>query len=159
MRRTRSALSVLFAALALTVALAAAPACADDKSDVANVVQRFVAGFNAGDVKLVADMSLDDMSIIDEFPPYEWHGPGTMMKWLGDYDADAKKNGITPGPVTLGKPRHVDVAGDRAYVVVPTTYEFTQKGKAVKETGATLSVALQKVAAGWRIVAWAWSKG
>jgi ketosteroid isomerase-like protein len=144
--------------LALSV-LAVAPAVADDKTDVMAQVNQFTEGFNKGDVKMAVATCADQTSIIDEFPPYEWHGAGACAKWAADYDADAKKNGITPGPVTLGKPRHVDVAGDRAYVVVPTTYEFTQKGKAVKETGATLCVALQKAAAGWRIVAWTWSKG
>ena len=144
--------------LALTV-LAAAPAAADDKTDVMVPVNQFTDGFNKGDVKTAVAACADQASIIDEFPPYEWHGAGTCEKWAADYDADAKKNGITPGSVTLAKPRHIDVAGDRAYVVVPATYEFTQKGKAVKQTGATLSIALQKLPAGWRIVAWAWATG
>jgi hypothetical protein len=144
--------------LALSV-LVAAPAFADDKTDVMKVVNQFIDGFNKGDVKSAVATCADEASIIDEFPPYEWHGAGACSKWAADFDADSKKNDITPGPVTLGKPRHNDVTGDRAYVVLPVTYEFTQKGKAVKQTGATLAVALQKVAAGWRIVAWTWSKG
>ena len=52
----------------------------------------------------------------------------------------------------------MDVAGDRAYVVVPTNYAFKQKGKPVKETGSTMALALQKVASGWRIIGWAWAK-
>ena len=77
---------------------------------------------------------------------------------MNDYDSDAKKNGITDGAVTLGSPRHVDITADHAYVVVPTNYTYKQKGKAVKETGSMLTVALQKGAAGWRITGWAWSK-
>jgi ketosteroid isomerase-like protein len=144
--------------LALSV-LAAVPVVADDKTDVMVQVNQFTDGFNKGDVKMAVATCADQTSIIDEFSPYEWHGAGACAKWAADYDADTKKNGITPGPVTLGKPRHIDVAGDRAYVVVPATYEFTQKGRAVKETHSTLTVALQKGAAGWRIVAWTWSKG
>ena len=74
------------------------------------------------------------------------------------YDADVKKNGITDGFVTLGKPRHVDVVGDHAYVVVPATYTWKQNGKPMKESGSTFTLALQKVGTGWRIVAWTWSK-
>ena len=144
--------------LALSV-LAASPAAADENTDVMVPVHQFIDGFNKGDVKTAVAACADQTSIIDEFPPYEWNGAGACAKWAADYDADTKKNGITPGPVTLARPRHINVAGDRAYVVVPTDYAFTQKGKAVKQTHATLTVALQKGAAGWRIVAWTWSTG
>jgi hypothetical protein len=144
--------------LALSI-LAAAPAAAEDKADVMTTVHQFIDGFNKGDVKTAVAACADQASIIDEFPPYEWHGAGACAQWAADFDADAKKNGITPGAVTLGKPRHLDVTGDRAYVVVPTEYAFKQRGKAVKEKGATLAVALQKGAAGWRMVAWTWAKG
>ena len=74
-------------------------------------VQGLVDAFNKGDTNAVVAASADEMCIIDEFPPYEWHGAGTCSKWLADYDADAKKNGITDGKVTIGKPRHVELAG------------------------------------------------
>jgi ketosteroid isomerase-like protein len=142
----------------LLVVLAAAPAVATDQADVMAPIYQFIDGFNKGDVKSAVAACADQASIIDEFAPYEWHGAGACSQWAAAFDADAKKNGITPGAVTLGKPRHVDVTGDNAYVVVPTDYAFKQKGKAVKEKGSTLTVALQKGAAGWRITAWTWSK-
>jgi len=144
--------------LALSL-LAAAPAVADDKTDAAAVVHQFIDAFDKGDVKAAVATCADEASIIDEFPPYSWHGAGACSQWAADFDADAKKNGITPGAVTLGKTRHLDVVGDRAYVVVPAAYAYNQKGKAVNETGATLTVALQKGAAGWRMVAWTWARG
>ena len=67
-------------------------------------------------MKAVAATCADQAFIIDEFPPHEWHGAGACAKWMDDYDADAKKNGITDGIVTLGVPLHVDVTADRAYV-------------------------------------------
>ena len=36
---------------------------------------------------------------------------------------------------------------------------FKVKGQQVTQTGAVFTVALQKVAEAWRIVAWAWAKG
>src|SRR5215813_13903459 len=92
----------------------------------------FVQWFNRGDVKTAVATRADQTSIIDEFPPHEWHGAGACSTWAKDYDADAKKNQITDGVVTLGKPRHVDINGDRAYVVVPADYAFKMKGKPVK---------------------------
>jgi ketosteroid isomerase-like protein len=144
-------------ALAVTI-LAAAPAAATDQADVMAPIYQFIDGFNKGDVKSAVAACADQTSIIDEFAPYEWHGTGACSHWAAAFDADAKKNGITPGAVKLGKPRHVDVTGNHAYVVVPTDYAFTQKGKPVKEKGSTLTVALEKEAAGWRITAWTWSK-
>jgi hypothetical protein len=61
--------------------------------------------------------------------------------------------------VTLAEPRHVDVMGDRAYVVAPATMTFKVHDKQVSQTGSTFTVALQKLPNGWRITAWAWSKG
>jgi hypothetical protein len=52
----------------------------------------------------------------------------------------------------------LDVTADRAYVVVPADYTYKQKGKAMKQTGSILTVALQKGSAGWRITGWAWSR-
>jgi ketosteroid isomerase-like protein len=144
-------------ALALAGSTGVHSAAAQDPAVMATVNQ-FVSSFNQGDVKAAAATCADQTSIIDEFPPYAWDGAGACLKWMADYDADAKKNGITDGVVTLGAPRHVDISGDRAYVVVPADYEYKQNGQPVKEAGSTLTVALQKSAAGWRITAWSWAK-
>jgi len=147
------------ASTALAVAvLAAAPAPSSEKTAVMAIVHHFVDGFNKGDTKSAAAACSDQASIIDEFPPHEWHGAGACLAWMNDFDADAKKNEITDGSVTLDKPLHIDVAGDRAYVVVPANYEFKMKGKPEKETASILTVALRKEAAGWRITGWSWAK-
>jgi len=142
----------------VAVALVAGPVIASDKTDVMVPVHQFIDGFNKGDVKSALSACADQASIIDEFAPYEWHGAGACASWANDFGADAKKNGITDGSVTLGTARHIDVTGDRAYVVVPATYAYKMNGKPAKEAGARLTVALQKGAAGWRITAWSWSK-
>ena len=145
--------------IALAVAvLAAAPTAASEKTDVMVSVQQFVDAFNKGDTKTAAAACADQTSIIDEFPPHEWHGVGACSRWMNDYDADARKNGITDGIVTLSNPRHINITADRAYVVVPANYTFKKKGKLVKETGSMFTLALQKGEAGWRITGWAWAK-
>jgi hypothetical protein len=147
----------IFAALAVAL-LAAGPTFASDKTDVMVTVNQFLDGFNKGDTKALLAACADQTSIIDEFPPHEWHGAGACSKWVDDFDADAKKNGITDGIVTLGDPRHVDVTADHAYVVIPADYAFKQKGKAAKETGSIMTLTLQKGRAGWHITGWAWAK-
>ena len=155
MRKTILALPLVIAAL---VCATGATAASSDKSDAMVPVNQFVDGLNKGDAKSAVAACADETSIIDEFPPHVWNGSGACQKWIDDFGADAQKKGLTKPLVTLGKPRHVDVTGDRAYVVVPATYSYTLKGKAMKEPNCTLTVALQKAAAGWRIAAWSWSK-
>jgi len=150
MRKTLFALAV--------AALVAGPVAANERTDAMVPVRQFIDGFNKGDVKTAVAACAEQTSIIDEFPPHEWHGPGACANWANDFDADAKKNGITDGKVTLGNPRHIDITADRAYVVVPADYAYKQKGKAVKESGSLLTLALQKGAAGWRITGWSWTK-
>jgi ketosteroid isomerase-like protein len=151
-------IAFIIAVLLLGTAVAQNRKAGSENKAVTAVVHQFVDSFNKGDMKTAAAACADQTSIIDEFPPHEWHGSGACAKWMDDYDADAKKNGITDGKVTLGAPRHVDVSADRAYVVVPADYVYKQKSKPVKETASMLTVALQKIGDAWKITSWAWSK-
>jgi hypothetical protein len=144
--------------VAFAVALTAAPAVASDKTDVMAAVNRFNDGMNKGDTKTALATCATPSSIIDEFPPYGWQGATACADWATDFDAYNKKSGITDSFATLGKPRHVDISGDRAYAVIPATYTYKQKGKKVTESGSLLTAALQKSTAGWVITGWAWSK-
>jgi hypothetical protein len=147
--------------VAFAVALVVGPAAASEKSEKTEVmapVHQFIDGLNKGDTKTALAACAAPSSVIDEFPPYGWQGATACADWANDFAADSKKNGITDAIVTLGKPRHVDITGDRAYVVVPTTYTYKQKGKPVTESGSILTAALQKSAAGWRMTGWAWTK-
>lgn len=142
---------------AKTAAKPAAQGMSGEKGAVMAVIKEFEHDFNTGDsswMKLCADQT----SIIDEFAPYAWSGSNACKQWSDDYADDAKKNGVTEPSVTLGRPRHLDVSGDRAYVVMPAAYDYKQNGKPMKEAASTLTVALQKTAAGWRIASWAWGK-
>jgi len=144
--------------LALTIAaFTTAPLAASDKTEVMTPIHQFANGLNTGDLKSAVAACADDMCIIDEVAPHEWHGAGACSKWLEDFGADAKKNGITDTNVKLRKPRHVDVTGNRAYVLLPADYSFKQNGKRMKEKGL-LTIALQKTDAVWLISGWAWSK-
>jgi len=87
-------------------------------------VHQFTDGFNKGDTKSAVAACADQTSISDEFAPHEWHGAGACEKWANDYDADAKKHGVTDGIVTLGRACRVDVTDNYAYVVVPASYKF-----------------------------------
>ena len=140
--------------IALTVGLAGA----SDRADVMATVNRFNDSLNKGDVKTAVATCASPSAIIDEFPPYGWQSATACADWANDFDAFNKKNGITDPVATFGKPRHVDITGDRAYVVIPASYAYKLKGKKVTESGSTMTVALHKTAGGWIITGWAWSK-
>jgi ketosteroid isomerase-like protein len=128
-----------------------------EQAEVLKVVNQMNDAFNKGDTKTVFALATDEMSIIDSIPPHEWHGPGAFAKWFADFDADAKKHGITDGTVTISKAKHVEVTGDCAYVVVAATLNYKQNGKPQKEAAAW-TFALVKAKDGWRITGWAWAK-
>ena len=148
----------VLSAVALVLLFAGA-AFASDAADVMKPVHQFIDGFNKGDAKTALAACAEEAYIIDEFPPYEWHGAGACSSWANAFEAEAKKDAISEPMVTLGKPKHVDVSNDRAYVVVPATYSFKQNGKPMKESNAMMIFTLQKSGAGWNITAWTWSKG
>jgi ketosteroid isomerase-like protein len=139
--------------------LVAGPVAASDKTDIIAVVHQFADGINKGDVKSAVATCAEQTSIIDDFAPHEWHGSGACAKWWSDFDASDKAAGITEVLVTLGKARHVDITGDRAYVVNPASLTYKEKGKAIRQTGSVWTVALHKDASGWHITGWAWSDG
>ena len=145
----------LVIALALTV-IAAKPALASQENDVMVPVRQFITGFDKGDRKMAQAACVDGVFIIDDFPPHAWGGSDAISKWLHDLDTFEKENGTSDPSVILGKPRHVDVTGAHAYVVVPAKLSYKKKGQLVKETGV-MTLVLRKGAAGWRIVAWSWA--
>ena len=129
-----------------------------NKSDVVAKIHQFIDGFNRGDAKTALAACAPSASIIDEFPPHEWEGADACAEWANAYAADAKRNGITDGIVTLGEPWYLSVTGARAYAVVPATYAYKEHGKPVTEQNSIFTVALKKTSAGWLITGWAWSK-
>ena len=145
----------LFTALAASALLAGA-ASATDKTDVMSVIHQWIDGFNKGDMKSMAAACAEQAAIIDDFAPHEWHGPGTCARWSRDFQAYAQAGEITEPAVIIGKPWHIDVTADRAYVVAPTTFAFKRKGQPVTDKGI-ITMALQKNANVWRITGWAWA--
>lgn len=128
-------------------------------TDPMEAVRRFADDFNKADVKAIAATFAVPASILDGLPPHVWQGPTACEDWYRDVMAASEREGTTGYFVTLGEPWHVDVNSDRAYVVVPATMTFRAQDKQVTQSGSIFTVALRKLAEGWRITAWAWAKG
>ena len=128
-------------------------------TDPMETVRRYIDCFNKSDVKGMAAACDASLSILDGLPPHVWHGPTATEDWHRDVIAAGAREGATDYSVAVGEPRHVQVTGDRSYVVVPATMAFRLHGQPATQAGSALTLALRKVDAEWRIMAWAWAKG
>ncbi len=122
-------------------------------------MRQYIDAFNRSDAKTMAATFAVPGSILDGMAPHIWQGATAAQDWYRDVLLEGKQHGASGYVVTLSEPRHLNVTGDNAYVVVPASMTFKVHGKQVTQTGATFTVALRKLAEGWRIGAWAWAKG
>jgi len=143
-------------ALAL-VFLAGSLHAQQDQTAVLATIYQFVDGFNKGNVPTALAACADQAVLIDDFPPHQWSGSGACARWASDFDAYAKKIGMTDPIVTLG-PSHPRISGNLAYVVIPTSFAWKDKGKPMKEEGVAYTFVLQKGSAGWKITAASWAE-
>jgi ketosteroid isomerase-like protein len=130
-----------------------------DSNDPMAAVRQYAEAFNRGDARLMAATCANPMQILDGMAPHVWQGPTASDDWYRDVLEEAEHLGASDYHITLEEPRHVNVTGDSAYVVVPVTLSFNLRGQQVKQTGAMFTVALRQVGAEWRLTAWAWAKG
>jgi ketosteroid isomerase-like protein len=122
-------------------------------------VRAYVDAFNEGDAKAMGAVCADPMQILDGMSPHVWQGPTATQDWWSDVLAEGEHIGASGYQIALGEPRHVDVTGDCAYVVVPAAMTFDLGGRKVTQTGSLFTVALRKVDTHWHLSAWAWAKG
>jgi ketosteroid isomerase-like protein len=127
--------------------------------DPITTVRQYTDAFNRGDTKAMAEAFAAPAFILDGMAPHTWYGATAALDWYRDVLKEGKEQGASEYTVQVGDPRHVDVTGDTAYVVVSATMTFMLKGQRITQTGATFTAALRKVAGHWRISAWAWAKG
>ena len=148
----------LIAGMALAACFAA-PSRASDESDVMAVVKAYLADMNNGDVTNFTKTCAPQTAIIDDFPPHVWQGANACADWLSELVAYDAKTSVAPEALTIGDPRRLSVNGEFAYVVMPAGYNYKRHGKPVDEAHSVWTIALQKMADGWRVTGWAWSQG
>jgi ketosteroid isomerase-like protein len=137
----------------------AAPALAQAASpadDATKFVTTILDKFNGGDAKAWISAQANDTMIVDEFGPHAWSGAGSAQHWLDDYMKDSHTNGITGGRVDYGKPLQATSDGKTAYIVLPTTYRFVQKGTKMAEP-SNMTFVVNREGNGWKIASWTYS--
>lgn len=145
-------------AMKILIALAALVYVSAAQADtgVDTTIRHFGDAFNKGDVKAAKALHVAKPVIIDEVGPHLWTGPKAFDGWLADVAKSDAAEGKTDGQVALNTPTREVVSGDRAYVIVPSTYTFKQKGKILHEI-AQMTFVLTKVSSDWKIAAWTWT--
>jgi ketosteroid isomerase-like protein len=155
MRRAVRSLTV--ATIVWTFVVASIGGQAPDAQLVAPI-QKFIDSFNKGDVAgaMATHSTSADLTIIDEVPPFVWHGPKAFQAWSTALDSISKQAGITDQMVTISAPTRTESSGDSAYVIVPAVYTYKEKGVAMREA-AQMTVVLKKGTSGWLIHGWTWT--
>jgi len=128
-------------------------------TDPMSAVRQYVNAFNNGDEEGMAASFAATGSILDGMPPHAWQGATAPKDWYRDVMAESARHGASDYLVELSDPLHNEVTSDHAYVVVPATMTFTLHGSPVRQAGAVLTAALSRFDDGWRLTAWAWTKG
>ena len=147
----------LILAAASSLVLSAAAVAATPDAQLTAPIRQFVDSFNKGDSKAAAATHVTtDLAIIDEVAPHLWTGAGAFKAWSDDLASDAQKRGLTDQSVTIGEPTRQEVAGDRAYVIVPAVYSFKDHGVSMSEP-AQWTFVLKKGEGGWKIAGWTWT--
>ncbi len=151
MRKVKVILALLVSALMAPFWMSAAT------PDVTAPIHQFIDGFNTGDTKSAyAAYSTGDITIVDEFAPHRWLGPHAPQDWAADYDKHAQATGVSDGIVKYRAPTRTEIEGDAAYVIVPTTYLYKERGQPIVEEGQ-MTFVLHAEAGGWKIRSWTWS--
>ena len=140
--------------IALAALVCASAAQADTGVDT--TIRLFGDALNKGDVKAEKALYVAKPVIIDEVGSHLWTGPKAIDGWLADSAKSDAAEGKTDGQAALSAPTREVVSGDRAYVIVPSTYTFKQKGKTLRET-AQMTFVLTKISSDWKIAAWTWT--
>jgi hypothetical protein len=64
-----------------------------DSSDPVTAVQQYIDAFNKADVKAMAAMCANPMSILDGMAPHVWHGPTASEYWHKDVLLEGEHQG------------------------------------------------------------------
>jgi hypothetical protein len=142
----------LASAVALTVCSPARAAGPDP--GMRSAVDAFVTAMNTGGP--AATSCATSTTIVDDFAPYVWSGPGACAKWLGAFAQLTAAMGVTNVKVSAGKTLYADGDASHGELVIATRFTGLIKGKSHLEAGAWTFV-LANASGSWKFSAIAWS--
>ena len=119
-------------------------------------IRAFVDAVNRGDQPAALARLAHDVTIIEDLPPYRWHGPEAGAEWMLAMWHNGQRTGLTQVEMALGADLRVEVDRDHAYVVLPGFLSLSGNGQSVSADGR-LTFALRKDGQDWLIAAFAWT--
>jgi len=96
-------------------------------------------------------------TIVDDFAPFRWSGPGAAANWLHDFQASTRFEGMSRLNMVRHAPSYLRVTGSKAWAVVPMEMTFYMKAKRRSEEGSWTFVLVWNGKA-WRIDSSAWAQ-
>jgi ketosteroid isomerase-like protein len=149
-------------ALALAASLLAAPATAGGRKPVvpdgpliSRTIAAFVTALNKGDALAMTAAFAPEATVVLNLPPYRWTGAGGIKRFAADVAHARTVQGATDVFLTMNPNKAMFLGGAHAYVSVPGTYAYKQKGRPVTEDGV-LVFALDKIEGAWKITSLTW---
>lgn len=95
-----------------------------------------------------------EVTIIENFPPYVFEGPGAVARWSDEMRAHLA--GVSSLRHRFGRAHDFSRAGDEVYFSLPTTWRGLSHGKAFTEKGGW-SFVLTRRDGEWRVRGYGWS--
>lgn len=115
-----------------------------------------IAAADADNASQVNSYFVSSATVVDDFPPFSWSGPGAGARWWSASDKDAAKHGIAHVQAALQPLTHFAVAGDDAYVVAPLAITYTVKGQPARMSGLW-TLTLRQIGRSWKITSATWA--
>jgi ketosteroid isomerase-like protein len=123
-------------------------------------VHAFIAGFvdavNRGDEGSALASLTADVTIVEDLPPFRWHGPAAGAEWLGGMFENAQRLGISSIFMEPGRVIRIEIEDPHAYAVVEGQLRYGGAGPPLHADGV-ITFALVRKDGEWMINALVWS--
>ncbi|HMJ93477.1 MAG TPA: hypothetical protein VK472_05205 [Allosphingosinicella sp.] len=123
--------------------------------EVVGSINRFVDAVNEGNHGEALKHFSPDATIIEDIPPYRWHGPQAGAQWMVAMGENAARSGMTSIAMQLGDATRVEVDAANAYAVYSAVLTLSGNGLRL-QSGGCLMFTLQRAETGWLINSLAW---
>jgi hypothetical protein len=119
------------------------------------VVGRIAHFIETRDETLLQGLFVDqNVSIVENFPPYLFEGLGAVNAWAAQMKAHVEN--LSELRHTFGLAYDFSHMGDEVYFSLPTTWEGLARGKPFREIGGW-AIVLTRQAEAWRVLAYGWA--
>ncbi len=136
--------------------LVASPMRAREQPDtkMLDAAERVAHFIETGDGKSLPQTFADDVTILENFPPYRFHGAGAVKEWSREMRTHLI--GVTALRHTFGRAHDFGRAGDKVYFSLPTIWRGRDHGMPFTEKGGWAFV-LTETRGDWRVCAYGWA--